>query len=103
MEYECLNCGYRFHAKKRDEELEKKYRQCPKCWSVDVFPVEVIEELVQKTLKHRQEAIIGEMLPLLDTMVTVFQERGFRLSPISTIRLIRKVWVRVLEELERAG
>ena len=38
------------------------------------------------------------VLPLLDATETVIKARGLRLTPISTIRLIRKVYREVTQE-----
>ena len=95
--YECLACGHRFYVRKTDSRLSKP-RQCGKCWSYDVFPVEEIEELVAMTIRRKKEALIGEMLPLLDTVAVVIRERGLHLTPISTIRLIKKVWQEAVRE-----
>lgn len=59
--------------------------------------------MVELTLKRREEALVGEMLPALDTVATVLRERGIRLAPISTIRLIKMVYWKVLEEIEKEG
>ena len=94
--YVCLACGHEFYVRKEDEKLSKP-RQCGQCWSYDVFPESEIEELVKLT-KERIEKRPLAMLPLLDATETVIKTRGIRLTPISTIRLIRKVYREVTRE-----
>jgi len=59
--------------------------------------------MVELTLQRREEALVGEMLPALDTVATVLRERGIRLAPVSTVRLIKMVWLEVLDRIERGS
>jgi len=93
-QYECLACGHKFWPRKPDSELGKKRRQCPQCWSYDVYPESYITNLIEATKKRIETTPLG-IIPLLDAVAVVIRERGLRLTPISTIRLIKRVWEEV--------
>jgi DNA-directed RNA polymerase subunit RPC12/RpoP len=94
--YKCLNCGHEFEAKKDTQDLSKP-RQCSKCWSWFVIPLEEYENCKAQTLEMMAKTTAG-LIPIWDIIVTVFTEQGIRLTPRFTLRLCTMLYNDIKKE-----
>jgi len=96
-DYICLDDNHVFKARKSHSELAKP-RQCPKCWSYHVIPISEYLKVKQKAIELINKTPFG-IIPLWDIVQAVFLERGIRLSPIVTLKLCRKLYDDITNEL----
>jgi len=98
-EYMCLepNCAHTFIARKEARELAKP-RQCPKCWSYHVIPVNEYIKAKQKAVELIRTTPFG-IIPLWDIVQATFLERGIRLTPIVTLKLCRMLYKDITQDL----
>ena len=92
IEYICLDCGHTWLRRKADEDLSKTRRQCAKCWSDLVYPVETYNRILVKVSR-------GNPVPYerIDALINILAQEGITLRPIRTLFLVRKV----LEDLRK--
>lgn len=94
--YKCLSCEHEFEAKKDERELSKP-RQCSKCWSWFVIPLEEYAKAKTKTLELIETTPLG-IIPLWDVVQAIFLERGIQLTPRFTLQLCDRIYQDIRRE-----